>query len=276
MARTTVVSRTCVALMECPLANSQGLCRYIEQVSGGNEYWVVVGFDGRHNSREFAQRTAAAFLLGGAQVYLFSGLSVGSPPPTRVALLISTHPIARMYHSTWCSHSRYMPNSIRRFRRHTSQGGRGGHDHGIAQPEGGQRLQGVLGERCADHLPSRQGNNQGDRCQSYSVVRFWTVNSSPLLPRTPCRNPVVHLRHLLIPGIRLEMVPPCRSPLSGTESGELLRFMTLAVALIQRSSCARPTWPNCERAIGSLSLQRHAFQSHTRPCTVRVVSWRLI
>ena len=53
---------------------SQGLCKFLESQHGGNNFSVVVGFDGRHNSHRFAVRTATAFLLRGARVFLFRGV----------------------------------------------------------------------------------------------------------------------------------------------------------------------------------------------------------
>lgn len=55
---------------------SQGLCRYLEQQSGEHlrTQGVVVGYDGRHMSRHFAELTAAVFLSRGVPVALFGGV----------------------------------------------------------------------------------------------------------------------------------------------------------------------------------------------------------
>lgn len=52
---------------------SQGLCMYLEKLLGAKvamEQGLVLGFDGRHNSRAFAYITAAVFLSRGHKVYL--------------------------------------------------------------------------------------------------------------------------------------------------------------------------------------------------------------
>eukprot|EP01102_Stenamoeba_stenopodia_P009633 TRINITY_DN2850_c0_g1_i1.p1 TRINITY_DN2850_c0_g1~~TRINITY_DN2850_c0_g1_i1.p1 ORF type:complete len:435 (-),score=108.51 TRINITY_DN2850_c0_g1_i1:45-1310(-) len=56
---------------------SQGLARYMFEVFGEEETkkrGLVVGYDGRHYSKEFARRTALTFLSLGIRVYLFSVL----------------------------------------------------------------------------------------------------------------------------------------------------------------------------------------------------------
>lgn len=54
---------------------SQGLCKYLQTlVSDLKQRGVVVGYDGRHHSKEFAEWTAATFLSQGIKVYLFSTL----------------------------------------------------------------------------------------------------------------------------------------------------------------------------------------------------------
>ncbi|EER18009.1 Phosphoglucomutase-2, putative [Perkinsus marinus ATCC 50983] len=55
------------------LQASQGLCVYLEDAYGKEamaERGVVLGFDGRHNSRRFAHVAAAVFLSKGTKVYL--------------------------------------------------------------------------------------------------------------------------------------------------------------------------------------------------------------
>ncbi|TFK42809.1 hypothetical protein BDQ12DRAFT_624115 [Crucibulum laeve] len=54
---------------------SQGLCAYVKQhVSDASSRGVVIGHDHRHNSRQWAQLTAAAFIANDMKVYLFDGL----------------------------------------------------------------------------------------------------------------------------------------------------------------------------------------------------------
>mmetsp|Transcript_20536 Transcript_20536/g.28815 ORF Transcript_20536/g.28815 Transcript_20536/m.28815 type:complete len:593 (-) Transcript_20536:421-2199(-) len=55
---------------------SQGLCMYIlETVPEGAKKGVFIGYDGRHNSKEFAVLTAATFLSKGVTVYMMPVLS---------------------------------------------------------------------------------------------------------------------------------------------------------------------------------------------------------
>lgn len=56
------------------LQTSQGLCEYLKATTGSYDFSVVIGYDGRHNSRTFAHRTAAPFLQRGCRVHLFSNL----------------------------------------------------------------------------------------------------------------------------------------------------------------------------------------------------------
>ncbi|XP_064609937.1 phosphopentomutase-like [Liolophura sinensis] len=57
------------------IQTTQGLLKYLESAcSDLKERGVVVGFDGRHNSRRFAWLTAAIFMHAGVKVYLFSNL----------------------------------------------------------------------------------------------------------------------------------------------------------------------------------------------------------
>lgn len=52
---------------------SQGLCAYVQQCfADAAQRGVVVGYDGRWNSLEYARRTAATFVSRGIKVYLFS------------------------------------------------------------------------------------------------------------------------------------------------------------------------------------------------------------
>lgn len=56
---------------------SQGLCRYVEkEIPDAKERGVVIGYDGRHNSRSYAEYTAAVFMSVGIPVYF---------PPKHVA-----------------------------------------------------------------------------------------------------------------------------------------------------------------------------------------------
>ncbi|KEP64119.1 UNVERIFIED_CONTAM: glucosephosphate-mutase GPM2 [Hammondia hammondi] len=55
---------------------TQGYCAFLVDVFGedGKDRGVVIGFDARHNSRRFAQLTAAVFLSKGIRVQLFSDI----------------------------------------------------------------------------------------------------------------------------------------------------------------------------------------------------------
>lgn len=72
---------------------SQGLCKYLEATTGGSDFSVVIGYDGRAvadaaglTSKAFAMRTAAAFLSRGAKVHMF-----GSLAPTPYVAYAVTH-----------------------------------------------------------------------------------------------------------------------------------------------------------------------------------------
>ncbi len=55
---------------------SQGLCQYLSQtVPDAKEKGVVVAFDHRHNSKDFAQLAAAVFLSKGIKVYFYPSLA---------------------------------------------------------------------------------------------------------------------------------------------------------------------------------------------------------
>lgn len=61
------------------LQASQGLCRYLEEQHASDlaslrSQGVVIGFDGRHHSHEYARITAAVFLSQGVHVHLYSDL----------------------------------------------------------------------------------------------------------------------------------------------------------------------------------------------------------
>eukprot|EP00824_Muranothrix_gubernata_P014137 TRINITY_DN29266_c0_g1_i1.p1 TRINITY_DN29266_c0_g1~~TRINITY_DN29266_c0_g1_i1.p1 ORF type:complete len:602 (-),score=142.18 TRINITY_DN29266_c0_g1_i1:44-1753(-) len=58
------------------LQASQGLCAYLLKIDPmrATQKGVVIGFDGRHNSLQFAHITASAFLLKGVPVHLFRTL----------------------------------------------------------------------------------------------------------------------------------------------------------------------------------------------------------
>lgn len=52
---------------------TQGLCKYaLKSCPNVKENGVVIGFDGRHNSKRFAELTAGIFLHAGIRVHLFS------------------------------------------------------------------------------------------------------------------------------------------------------------------------------------------------------------
>eukprot|EP01127_Copromyxa_protea_P001976 TRINITY_DN11877_c0_g1_i1.p1 TRINITY_DN11877_c0_g1~~TRINITY_DN11877_c0_g1_i1.p1 ORF type:complete len:590 (+),score=154.46 TRINITY_DN11877_c0_g1_i1:177-1772(+) len=54
---------------------SQGLATYlVEEVEGAKEKGIIIGFDGRYNSKRFAELAAATFLHKGMKVFLFDGV----------------------------------------------------------------------------------------------------------------------------------------------------------------------------------------------------------
>ncbi|XP_017835817.1 phosphoglucomutase-2 [Drosophila busckii] len=60
------------------LQTSQGLCAYIKQQCEQNERSVVIGYDGRHHSKRFAELAATVFLSNQFRVHLF-GRTVATP-----------------------------------------------------------------------------------------------------------------------------------------------------------------------------------------------------
>eukprot|EP00729_Bicosta_minor_P015347 gene15347-22564_t len=56
------------------LQASQGLAMYVLTHVAAEGASVVIGYDGRHNSKDFANRAAAAFLQKGFGVHLFSSI----------------------------------------------------------------------------------------------------------------------------------------------------------------------------------------------------------
>eukprot|EP01027_Heterolobosea_sp_BB2_P023895 GEZU01035940.1.p1 GENE.GEZU01035940.1~~GEZU01035940.1.p1 ORF type:complete len:237 (-),score=74.13 GEZU01035940.1:14-724(-) len=57
------------------LQASQGLCAYVEQsVADCKNRGIVIGYDGRYNSKTFAHIAAAVFLTRGFKVFLYSRL----------------------------------------------------------------------------------------------------------------------------------------------------------------------------------------------------------
>jgi len=64
------------------LQTTQGFVRYIEETQGSDEAvkakGVVIGYDGRHNSRRFAELASTVFLNAGFKVHLF-GKMVATP-----------------------------------------------------------------------------------------------------------------------------------------------------------------------------------------------------
>lgn len=53
---------------------SQGLCVYIQETHPDTSAGIIVGYDGRHNSKRFAELTAATFLHKDIPVYLFDSV----------------------------------------------------------------------------------------------------------------------------------------------------------------------------------------------------------
>ena len=54
---------------------TQGLCAYMEEVDASlKQKGVVIGYDGRYNSKTFAELTAAVFLSRGFKVILFPSM----------------------------------------------------------------------------------------------------------------------------------------------------------------------------------------------------------
>eukprot|EP00054_Salpingoeca_dolichothecata_P024258 m.164779 g.164779 ORF g.164779 m.164779 type:complete len:592 (+) comp24957_c0_seq2:29-1804(+) len=56
------------------IQTSQGLCKYVEEMSDKTPISVVIGYDARHHSSTFARLAARAFLSRGHKVHLFSGI----------------------------------------------------------------------------------------------------------------------------------------------------------------------------------------------------------
>lgn len=57
------------------LQASQGLCAWVEEkVENAASRGIIIGYDGRHNSRAYADITAAVFLSRGFKVYFFSDM----------------------------------------------------------------------------------------------------------------------------------------------------------------------------------------------------------
>ncbi len=57
------------------LQATQGLCRWVQaQVEDANNRGIIIGYDGRHNSRRFAEIAAAVLVGAGMKVYLFNDI----------------------------------------------------------------------------------------------------------------------------------------------------------------------------------------------------------
>ncbi len=56
----------------------------VENVEGAKERGIIIGYDGRHNSKRFAELAAATFLHKGMKAYLFDGVI---PTPLVVCIL---------------------------------------------------------------------------------------------------------------------------------------------------------------------------------------------
>jgi phosphoglucomutase/phosphopentomutase len=57
-----------------------------ENVEAAQEKGIIIGYDGRHNSKRFAELAAATFLHKGLKVYLFDGVI---PTPLVVCTFLS-------------------------------------------------------------------------------------------------------------------------------------------------------------------------------------------
>lgn len=144
---------------------TQGLIRYLQQAepdrlaAGG----VVIGFDGRHHSREFAAIAAAACAAVGVPVWLFSQLVPTPFVPAAVQQLVSGGrrggcQLGELLH-------KHMPAALvacrEAFKRSLHTVNKAAllfaglcswhHDHGIPQPRARQRVQ---GEAAALPLPA--------------------------------------------------------------------------------------------------------------------------
>lgn len=51
--------------------NSQGIADYLKEVYPNEQHKVVIAYDCRHNSQEFAYEVAKVFSANGVQVYIF-------------------------------------------------------------------------------------------------------------------------------------------------------------------------------------------------------------
>ena len=103
-------------------AATQGLSNYLKKNFAGERVRVAVAHDSRNNSRMFAERVADIFASNGFQVFLFDALR---PTPE-------------------------LSFAIRELKCHS------GVVVGLAQPQGVQRLQGLLDRRGAGHRAARQ------------------------------------------------------------------------------------------------------------------------
>uniref|UniRef100_A0A0A9VX72 Phosphoglucomutase-2 n=1 Tax=Lygus hesperus TaxID=30085 RepID=A0A0A9VX72_LYGHE len=54
------------------IQTAQGLVSYLTEVHQTTDLSIIVGYDGRHNSKKWAQMSASIFLRKGCKVYLFS------------------------------------------------------------------------------------------------------------------------------------------------------------------------------------------------------------
>jgi phosphomannomutase len=76
------------------LQTSQGLCAYLEEKEDtlkGKEHGIVIGYDGRYRSLQFAQIVAAVFLYRGFRVYLYSRMC---PTPFVPYAILFHHAVA--------------------------------------------------------------------------------------------------------------------------------------------------------------------------------------
>ncbi|KAL3077297.1 hypothetical protein niasHS_013286 [Heterodera schachtii] len=130
---------------------SHGMARHLTSEMGedGKKKGVVIGFDGRHQSKRFAELAANVFVLNGLSAFLFS--AVVPTPVVSFAVV-----------SLGCA---------------------------VGIMVGGQRLQGLLGQRCSNSEPTRHGNLSN--CRGGAKARRSLLGHGPT--RHKCPSPLGRL-----------------------------------------------------------------------------------